>query len=218
MLNIIDQPAFPHHSPDRAGDADFCTDTGNGTCPGTGEHRGAPEQERTRPRRKNPGARTKRKRDREFATNRPMSLAILAMEYIWLWDVRHGISINEIAMREGLGVRRVHYGVARARAQERSCSTEDATRPPRLIPLFPLGPLTPESVCRHNGPIEPGSLFCCVICHHSGIDDHPALKRDARTDPTPEAKPAPAPPKKTCETRRQRRRRIFGTSTFLSAS
>ena len=140
----------------------------------------------------------------------PMSLASMATEYIWLWDVRHGLSTNEIAMREGLTPRRVQYGVARARALERNCSTDEPVRIPPLIPLFPIGHFTPQSACRHHGPIETGSVFCCVVCHCSGIDDHPGLQRDPLTDPAPEPKPTPAPKKKSArETRKQRRQRVF---------
>ena len=164
---------------------------------------------------------TKRKRTRLKArgkSTRAMSLKILAKEYIWLWDVRHGVSISEIAIREGVSVPRVRFGVARARAQERVCPTEAATRPPRLIPLFPLGAFTPQSTCGHHRAIEPGSFLCCVVCHCSGIDDHPALQRDPVTDPVPEPKPPAAPAKVERETRKQRRQRIFGTSSLISAS
>jgi hypothetical protein len=147
-----------------------------------------------------------------------MSLPIMAMEYVWLWDVRHGISVNEIALREGLTNRRVQYGVSRARAQDRGSTAEAASRPPQLIPLFPLGQFTPQSPCRHLGPIEPGSLFYCVVCHSSGIDDHPALLRDPLTEPAPEPKPAPVPEKTTRETRKERRQRVFGTSPLIAAS
>jgi hypothetical protein len=150
--------------------------------------------------------------------SRSMGLKTLAKEYIWLWDVRHGVSIKEIAMRERVSLHRVRFGVARSRALERGCSNESAIQPPRLIPLFPLGPLTPQSACGHLRPIETGSILCCVVCHCSGIDDHPALKRDPLTDPAPEPKPAPEPMKPKRETRRQRRQRIFGISSLMSAS
>ena len=163
----------------------------------------------------------KRKRGRvrtNARSSRSMSLKTLAKEYIWLWDVRHGVSINEIATREGVSLPRVRFGVARARAQERSCPTEAAIRPPRLIPLFPMGPFTPQSACGHNRPIEPGSLFCCVVCHCSGFDDHPALQRHPLTEPAPEPKPAPSLQRTARETRKQRRQRTFGVSSLMSAS
>ena len=37
----------------------------------------------------------------------------MAREYIWLWDVQHGVSISEIAIREGLDIQRVRIGVGR---------------------------------------------------------------------------------------------------------
>ena len=36
-------------------------------------------------------------------------------------------------------------------------------------------------------------MLCCMVCHCSGIDDHPGLLRSPLTDPAPEPKPAPAP-------------------------
>ena len=63
---------------------------------------------------------------------------------------------------------------------------EDPRQLPRLVPLFPIGPFTPASACPHHGPIRPGSVFCCMVCSRSGMDGHPALKRNPRTDPRPE--------------------------------
>jgi hypothetical protein len=141
-------------------------------------------------------------------------LAIAAKEYVWLWDNRHGISAHEIAAREGVSVRRVKEGIASARRLDRPASASasasaSAIRSPRLIPMFPLGPYTPQSTCAHHRAIRSGSLFCCMVCHRSGIDGHPALHRDPRTDPAPEPKPAPAPKKTARETRKQRRERLF---------
>jgi hypothetical protein len=154
-------------------------------------------------------AKGKRRRNRSLRYSQGMSLETMAKEYIWLWDVRHGISVNALAMREGVTVRRVQFGVSRARAQENGCRAETAVRPPRLVPLFPIGSYTPQSACRHRQPLERGSLFCCVVCHCTGIDDHPALQRDPLTDPAPEPKLA-SPQKRTRrETRKERRQRLF---------
>jgi len=139
-----------------------------------------------------------------------MSLRIMAREYIWLWDHRHGISTKAIAMREGVTVQRVEFGLDRAQAQEKTCTSSTAVRPPRLVPFFPIGSYTPLSACGHSRPIELGSVLCCMVCHRSGVDDHPALVRDPLTDPAPEPKPAPGPKKSTRETRKQRRQREFG--------
>jgi hypothetical protein len=149
-----------------------------------------------------------------------MNLRVLAREYIWLWDTRHGVSPKEISMREGVSLARVRFGVSRARALEKSGWTESEIAPPHLVPLFPLGAFTPQSPCGHNRPIKPGSFFCCVVCHASGVDDHPALKRDPRTDPAPEPKPKPQPTRQipAAENRKQRRARVFGAPSLLSAS
>ena len=145
--------------------------------------------------------------------SRELTLEIAAMEYVWLWDRRHGISIEAIAAREGVNVGRVRFGVTRARAQEKGAmTTTNSVRPPRLVPLFPIGPYTPVSACAHNRPIAHGSALCCMVCHCSGMDRHPALRRDPRTDPAPEPKPnaPPEPADLKRETRKERRQRLFG--------
>jgi hypothetical protein len=162
----------------------------------------------------------KRARRRALRVGGELSLAIMAREYIWLWDVRHGVSTNEIATREGVTTRRVQQGLARAKAQERSSPSESTVHPPRLIPLFPIGAFTPQSKCAHQGPIEPGSLLCCMVCHCSGVDDHPGLARSPLTDPAPEPKPAPAPVQQQAkpENRKQRRQRIFGSQVLATSA
>ena len=65
--------------------------------------------------------------------SREITLEIAAREYVWLWDRRHGISIEAIAAREGKSIARVRFGVARARAQENSTGTAN------LVPPAPPG-------------------------------------------------------------------------------
>ena len=75
--------------------------------------------------------------------------------------------------------------------------------------LFPIGAFTPRSACPHHGPIRTGSDFCCMVCSQSGVDDHPALMRDPRTDPRPERKEAAlVRVAGVRETRKQRRHRL----------
>jgi hypothetical protein len=97
---------------------------------------------------------------------------------------------------------------------------EDPRRLPRLVPLFPIGPFTPQADCGHHGPLRHGSVFCCMVCSQSGMDGHPGLARDPRTDPKPDPKPAPAPasPAKAGgrETRKQRRRRLYAARRLAS--
>jgi hypothetical protein len=145
-------------------------------------------------------------------TRREICLEIAAREYVWLWDRRHGSSLAAIASREDVSISRVRFGLARARAQERHTVTTRALRLPRLVPLFPIGAYTPQSTCAHRRPIEPGSAFCCMVCHESGMDRHPALRRDPRTEPAPEPKPRPVsePIMAPRETRKERRQRLFG--------
>ena len=146
-------------------------------------------------------------------TRSEISSSIHARELVWLDEIRRGYSIKEIARREGLGCRRIQHGVSRARERgNQSCIREsrfsndlhgrngkitasagrvvrdDPNCPPRLVPLFPIGAFTPRSACPHHGPIRTGSDFCCMVCSQSGVDDHPALKRDPRTDPRPDAR------------------------------
>ena len=155
-------------------------------------------------------------------------------ELIWLDDICRGSSIKEIAIREGLSCRRIQRGVSRARekggrlssresdsnckvqrqnrhvtANEFKLVRENSHRTPRLVPLFPIGAFTPRSTCPHHGPIRSGSVFCCMVCSQSGLDDHPALKRDPITDPHPERKVLPvARVAEFPETRKQRRQRV----------
>jgi hypothetical protein len=220
MSNIIEKTGSAHDSTASVGRAGDCI-TKKGDCARCeGNCTRATERGPTRRRRADVKAGLKGKRARVAATpaSRAMSLATMASEYVWLWDVRHGLSAIEIAVRDGVTVSRVRFGISRAQALERNCSTEATIRIPPLIPLFPLGPLTPQSACRHNGPIEIGSVFCCVVCHCSGIDDHPGLQRDPLTDPAPEPKPKPAPTsrKTSRETRKQRRQRLYGTPSLMS--
>ncbi len=149
-----------------------------------------------------------------FGDSRGWSLEIAAREYVWLWDERHGQSVREIAAREGVTISRVRFGLRRARAQEKAAplaaTRKDSRKAPRLVPLFPIGPFTPTSTCGHTRPIEAGSSFCCMVCHGSGMDSHPAVQRDPRQEPLPEPKaPEPEPINPGVETRRQKRKRIF---------
>jgi hypothetical protein len=60
---------------------------------------------------------------------------------------------------------------------------------PHLEPMFPVTQFEPGSTCSHHGPIRRGSSFVCMVCHKSGMDHHPALKRDSRIDTRPDPKP-----------------------------
>lgn len=88
---------------------------------------------------------------------------------------------------------------------------------PRLVPLFPIGSYTPHSKCAHSGPIERGSVFCCMVCHTSGQDDHPALKYSRAVDLNAELEHKRLLVSKAYSqqplfsvTRRQRRQKLFG--------
>jgi len=136
----------------------------------------------------------------------PVSLKELG----WLDKVSRGYTTAQIARSEHLSVRRIQHGVARARTSESKVQARKPIRPPRLVPLFPIGPFTPSSACPHHGPIPAGSVLCCMVCSRSGIDGHPALKRDRLTDPQRDPKLSPVSAAAGPETRKERRKRRFG--------
>jgi hypothetical protein len=143
-------------------------------------------------------------------SNRSLTIAGAAREYVWLWDYRHGTTTQEIADREHLSERRVRFGLARARSYERPTGDTLAAAPraPRLEPIFPIGMLVLTSLCPHFRPIRVGSVIYCVVCDKSGMDAHPALKRSPATDPPPEKKPEPPAKPSKEETRKQKRARL----------
>jgi len=223
MSDILDQPDIFDEADESIGEANDGAVDGHEAAGRTCDDVCDRERQGKRPAKGRPRDRMARKRARRRGSrsSRALSLAVMAREYIWLWDVQHGISISEIAIREGLDIQRVRIGVARARTLEKNGSNDPGTvHPPRLIPLFPIGAYTPQSTCAHHGPIEPGSLLCCMVCHCSGVDDHPGLLRSPLTDPEPEPKPEPEPTEKraTRETRRQRRQRLFGTQVLATSA
>src|SRR5271165_5486031 len=106
MTSNIDQSGCIYDAAGVSGEGLDCTDQSDGLCevrrdrPKVNSRQFRPGNARDEGRR----TRTRRRRVRARAT---ISLAAMAREYIWLWDVRHGICINEIAMREGVTSRRV---------------------------------------------------------------------------------------------------------------
>jgi hypothetical protein len=154
---------------------------------------------------------SRRRPGAQVRTSRALTLEISAWEYVWLTDYQRGMSVRAIARRDGVAVDRVWFGIARAGAPEPTPEQGKFARPPRLIPLFPIGSYTPQSPCPHREPIPLGSNLCCMVCFRSGMDHHPALQRNPATDPPRAPVPAPAPPveKSSPETRRQRRQRLF---------
>jgi hypothetical protein len=156
-----------------------------------------------------------------MSSGEALTLKVAARDLMWLYDNKHGMSFEEIAGYERLPVQRVIEGVMRAEALQRQRSSDELVEDFksgrlddsrfRLIPLFPVNAFTPQSACPHHNPIEQGSRLCCMVCHTSGMDDHPGLQRDPETDPSPE--PAPAKDARRTRsgkakgTRKQRRRR-----------
>ena len=162
-----------------------------------------------------------------------LTLGVAARDYIWLYDFRHGINDYEIAARNGVTVRQVRSGLERARELDRKLTKDNILedlKPGRLddlgfrlTPLFPIGAFTPQSSCPHHKSLKPGTRLCCMVCHASGMDDHPGLRSDRQVDPSPEPEPEPAsdvepaPAVAAPETRKQRRRRQFAEAREAQA-
>ena len=184
--------------------------------------------------REEPRERRTRYRRARARLDRAFTLEVAAREYTWFYDHKHlKIRLEEIAGYEGLTIDRIRFGVERMKALESKRSKDDLVQVPkpgrlddlgfRLTPLFPIGAFTPHSTGPHHDSIRRGSKFCCMVCHASGMDDHPALRRDPLTDPSPEPKPAPAPESvassksgNSRETRKQRRRRQFAEAAAVA--
>jgi hypothetical protein len=134
---------------------------------------------------------------------------------VWLYDRRHGASIQEIAAREKLSQRRIRLGLARARAGEDPNPGATAalmSTLPRLVPHFPVGMFVPDSPCPHHSPYRVGCLLCCMRCHASGLDSRDAMQRSPLTDPKPEKTPQePVVPKHKDPTRKEKRAILYGT-------
>jgi hypothetical protein len=145
-----------------------------------------------------------------------MNLEVTAREQVWLREFRQGSTTDAIAYRDGVSVRCVRLGMSRASAHERRQSDKIRDRLPWLVPLFPIGPYTPRSMCGHRKPIVSGSDLCCMICHRSGWDEHPAMQRDPETEPAPEPRHTSPFHDLLRETRRGRRLRLFGSRNQCS--
>ena len=52
-----------------------------------------------------------------------------------------------------------------------------------LIPIYPIGGLTPNSKCPHDGPIPKGSRIYCEVCGKSGMDGLHADLHINKNDP-----------------------------------
>ena len=149
-------------------------------------------------------------------SNRRHKIEISDRGYVWLWESHHGVIPKEITACEGISNQRIQVSYAHRRSEELIDLCNSARRPPRLVPLFPMGNYTPRSLCGHNERIKRGSIFCCMICHSSGQDHHPALQNDSSSGFSRNQNWRDALPNvRSCErisseTRKQRRQRLFG--------
>lgn len=137
----------------------------------------------------------------------------------WLLRVDAGATVADLAAASGVSRRTVQLGVKRARDAAEELAKKPVSPPQpktpwwlELVPLFPITSFVPKSKCPHHGPIRSGSVFCCMVCSGSGVDDHPALKRNPVTDPRPEPVAPKYKPKSSTkakpETRRERRKKV----------
>lgn len=127
---------------------------------------------------------------------------------------REGRTYQDIALLCGVSYETAWSGAKRARLKQKQAAAPAAEPETPLHPrdpawvrdmvmAFPVDSLTPGSSCPHHGPIKPGSMLVCGVCHQSGMDHRPALRRNPLTDPKPEPKPKSKPGPRP--TRRQRR-------------
>jgi hypothetical protein len=133
-------------------------------------------------------------------------------EYVWLRESACSMSARKPVIR----VRNSVQSILCAVGQE-SLAYQILRQAPRLVPLFPIGSYTPQSRCAHSGPIERGSVLCCMVCHTSGQDDHPALQYRCAVDPNAELAHNDVVVRDNwshrslySNTRRQRRQKAFG--------
>jgi hypothetical protein len=136
-------------------------------------------------------------------------------EFVWLRSPHRRISEKGSAIRGGISTQSTQVALPLTRAVYPNRFFQDTRRPPQLVPLFPVGNYTPHSRCGHRGPIERNSVFCCMVCHTSGQDDHPALQNSSFIKPNSEVKRDATIQTKypnqriSLETRKQRRQRLY---------
>jgi hypothetical protein len=147
-----------------------------------------------------------------LSKKRPLDTSV--GEILWLRDHRHTI-VKKPAVRERVNAQAVHLTLPQARVVHLGGFFQDARRPPQLVPLFPAGNYTPNSQCGHYEPIERGSVFCCMVCHASGQDDHPALRKNCSVKLNSKVgreatfRGKNSNQRISLETRKQRRQRLF---------
>ncbi len=136
-------------------------------------------------------------------------------DFVWLRDPSEETRRKESTVVERFNAETSVATFLHRRSVRRRNSFRDNRRLPQLIPLFPVGNYTPDSECGHCEPIQEGSAFCCMICHMSGQDEHPALRKSCLIKLNSGVKRDTALGRKcskqriSLETRKQRRQRLF---------
>lgn len=129
-------------------------------------------------------------------------LRLAARDWVWDYDFSRGISLTQIAKEHGTTPAYVYVRIlaVRRRAREHAGEQEEQLSRPaddpavrRVIPLFPVGPLTPLSECPHRGNIPPGSRYYCVVCDQTGVipESPPPIDSSARAASRPRPEPRP---------------------------
>jgi hypothetical protein len=90
---------------------------------------------------------------------------------------QRGFTVREIAEAFGIAPTTAYRSIVRARR----AGIPDLEV---LIPLY----YSPAAPCDHK-PIQVGDMVYCAVCHQTGIEAHPLLSRDPKTDPKPDKKP-----------------------------
>lgn len=130
-------------------------------------------------------------------------LRIAARDFVRLLDSGRGISVRRIAKAHGVTEQHVRNRIGAARRLARESAEATAPDPDltadspghlRVIPLFPVGPLTPSSPCPHRGRIPEGSRLYCVVCDQTGVlTDAPQATDPSSAPAASRPRPEPRP-------------------------
>lgn len=98
------------------------------------------------------------------------------IDRLLLAHARRGEDPRDLAKQMGVSKSTMYAAISRAQLRE------EATRRPKdpaVELLFPPINFAPNSPCPHCGAIKEGDEVCCMVCHQTGIEDHPAFDRTA---------------------------------------
>ncbi len=95
-------------------------------------------------------------------------------DVVWYVLSKQGNSARQIGLQFGVHHATVRKGITREQARRRV---------PKVAILFPAAPtpFTPLTPCQH-GIINDGDSVYCPVCHVCGLDGHPELIIDRKTE------------------------------------